>query len=388
MEKTLPVKRLKEGWIISLAALIVIVLLGLILTPILSSSNKKSIRITSTENLPMLKNLPKTYADIEPEKQDVKQDIKDPDPPVQISPSPPISYKPNVKYGLPVNIPPKPQALDMPVVEDIPVKEKPAVIIPIKRKVHFKPVRKVTVKPKKIEPTKLEKAVAKGVTSGIGFASFKAVKLKPKKKEARNSIKGSLKRPGSKYMIQAGTNISAITVSAINSDLPGHVIARVDRNVFNSVTGDHLLIPQSSKLIGNYSSNLKLNQKRIQVIWKEIKLPDGSTVDLGKGQPGVGNQGMSGVAGNVDNHFFSNAASIFSVALLNSSAKQISNASNGTLKDDVSGDVASDVANAGSDVFKEQIQLGPTIKIPIASKIKILIINDLEFEEAYNAEPF
>ena len=387
MEETLPVKRLKEGWIISLAALVVIVLLGLILTPILSSNNKKSIRITSTENLPMLKGLPKTYADIEPEKQDEKEEVKDPEPPVQISPSPPISYKPNVKYGLPVNIPPKPQTLDMPVVEDIPVKEKPAVIFPIKRKVHFKHARKVTVTPKKIEPTKLEKAVAKGVTSGIGFTSFKAVKSKPKKNN-KNSIKGSLKRSGSKYMIQAGTNISAITVSAINSDLPGHVIARVDLNVFDSVTGEHLLIPQSSKLIGNYSSNLKLNQKRIQVIWKEIKLPDGSTVDLGKGQPGVGNQGMSGVAGNVDNHFFSNAASIFSVALLNSSAKQISNASNGTLEDDVSGDVASDVANAGSDIFREQIQLGPTIKIPIGSKMKILIINDLEFEEAYNAEPF
>ena len=369
MEETLPVKRLKEGWIISLAALVVIVLLGLILTPILSSNNKKSIRITSTENLPMLKGLQKSYADVEPE----KEDIKDAELPVQISPSPPISYKPNVKYGLPVNIP---------------IKEKPVVITPINKKMQFKPARKVTIKPQKIEQTKLERAVAKGVTSGIGFASFKAVKSKPKKKEARDSIKGSLKRSGSKYMIQAGTNISAITVSAINSDLPGHVIARVDLNVFDSVTGEHLLIPQSSKLIGNYSSNLKLNQKRIQVIWKEIKLPDGSTVDLGKGQPGVGNQGMSGVAGTVDNHFFSNAASIFSVALLNSSAKQISNASNGTLEDDVSGDVASDVANAGSDIFREQIQLGPTIKIPIGSKMKILIINDLEFEEAYNAEPF
>ncbi len=360
MNKKHSVNTLKEGWIISLSALVVIVLLGLILTPILSSSNKKSIRTTSTENLPMLKNLPKNYTDIE--------EIKNPEPPV--------------------NGPPKPQAHDMPVVENIPVKEKPAVISPIRKKVRFKPARKVTVKSKKIEPTKLEKAVAKGMASGIGFASFKAAKSKPKKQEGRNSIKGSLKRPGSKYMIQAGTNISAITVSAINSDLPGHIIARVDRNVFDSVTGDHLLIPQSSKLIGNYSSNLKLNQKRIQVIWKEIKLPDGSTVDLGKGQPGVGNQGMSGVAGNVDNHFFSNAASIFSVALLNSSAKQISNASNGTLEDDVSGDVASDVANAGSDIFREQIQLGPTIKIPIASKIKILIVNDLEFEESYNAKPF
>ena len=341
MENKLPLKKINEPRVIIVSVVVILFLLGLVLKPILSKGeeSKKKIRLASTKNSSIIDGLPKSYADIEPENK-------------PISP-PPIE-------------PPKPT-----VQEEIQVKQNPTVII--------QPVKK--------EPSEFEKALMDGKTSGISFPGFKPVKKKLAK-ENRHSITVSLKKPGSKYLIQAGTSISAITVTAINSGLPGHIVARVNRNIYDNISGQFLLIPQGSKLIGSYGSSIKLNQKRIEISWREIKLPDGSTVDLGKGQPGIGLQGMSGISGDIDNHFLSNAFSIFSVALLHSTANQISKSNKGTLEGDVSEDVAGDVADAGSDIFRQQIQLGPTIKIPIGSPVKVLVVNDLEFKEPYNVKAF
>ena len=48
----------------------------------------------------------------------------------------------------------------------------------------------------------------------------------------------------------AGSVIAASLVTGLNSDLPGEVIAQVTENVFDSVTGQTLLIPQGARLIG------------------------------------------------------------------------------------------------------------------------------------------
>ena len=55
-------------------------------------------------------------------------------------------------------------------------------------------------------------------------------------------------------MIRAGFVIPAIMISGINSDLPGQVMAQVSQNVYDTATGNHLLIPQGTRLIGAYSS--------------------------------------------------------------------------------------------------------------------------------------
>ncbi|MBX9746632.1 MAG: hypothetical protein K2X34_07005, partial [Hyphomonadaceae bacterium] len=68
--------------------------------------------------------------------------------------------------------------------------------------------------------------------------------------------------PRSRYEIQAGHVIPAALVTALNSDLPGRVIAQVTSPVYDSVTGDHLLIPQGARLIGSYDSVVAFGQSR------------------------------------------------------------------------------------------------------------------------------
>src|ERR1700687_6095808 len=54
-------------------------------------------------------------------------------------------------------------------------------------------------------------------------------------------------------------------VSGIDSDLPGPILAQVSENVFDSATGQRLLIPQGSRLIGAYESAARYGQQRVQI---------------------------------------------------------------------------------------------------------------------------
>ena len=70
-------------------------------------------------------------------------------------------------------------------------------------------------------------------------------------------------------------------VTGINSDLPGNIIAQVSQNVFDTATGNHLLLPQGAKLFGVYDSRVIYGQERVLVAWNRVVFPDGSAVTLG-----------------------------------------------------------------------------------------------------------
>jgi type IV secretion system protein TrbI len=58
--------------------------------------------------------------------------------------------------------------------------------------------------------------------------------------------------------VQAGSVIAAGLITGMRSDFPGEVTAQVTENIYDSPTGRYLLIPQGSKLIGTYDSQVAL----------------------------------------------------------------------------------------------------------------------------------
>ena len=96
--------------------------------------------------------------------------------------------------------------------------------------------------------------------------------------ETRNS--GSLQLPASPYQVMAGTVIAGALVTGIQSDLPGDVIATVTEPVYDTATGKHLLIPQGSRILGRYNSQVSYGQSRVQVLWNRVILPDTSSLTL------------------------------------------------------------------------------------------------------------
>ncbi len=118
--------------------------------------------------------------------------------------------------------------------------------------------------------------------------------------ETRNS--GNLQLPASPYQVMAGTVIAAALVTGIKSDLPGEVIGTVTEPVYDSATGKHLLIPQGSRILGRYNSQVSYGQSRVQVVWNRIILPDTSSLTLDN-LIGSDPAGYAGLEDEVDWHW-------------------------------------------------------------------------------------
>jgi len=102
--------------------------------------------------------------------------------------------------------------------------------------------------------------------------------LRPDTRATRNT--GDLQLPASPYQVMAGTVIAGALVTGIKSDLPGDIIGTVTEPVYDTATGKHLLIPQGSRILGRYNSQVSYGQSRVQVVWNRIILPDTSSLTL------------------------------------------------------------------------------------------------------------
>jgi type IV secretion system protein VirB10 len=111
-----------------------------------------------------------------------------------------------------------------------------------------------------------------------------------------------LERPASHYLVQAGTVINAALIGGIRSDLPGNVTGQVTQHVYDSVTGRFLLIPQGSRLIGEYDSQISVGQKRVLVVWTRLILPNGHSIVLER-LTGADARGFAGLEDEVDHHW-------------------------------------------------------------------------------------
>jgi type IV secretion system protein TrbI len=110
-----------------------------------------------------------------------------------------------------------------------------------------------------------------------------------------------LQTPVSPYQLMAGTIIAASMISGLSSDLPGFVIAQVTENVFDSVSGRHLLVPQGSRLIGKYDNVVAFDQDRTLLVWQRIIMPNGSSVVIDN-LPATDTGGYAGLSDDVNLH--------------------------------------------------------------------------------------
>ncbi|MBS0156577.1 MAG: conjugal transfer protein TrbI [Nitrospira sp.] len=108
--------------------------------------------------------------------------------------------------------------------------------------------------------------------------------------------------PRAELVIQAGDVLPALMISEVNSMLPGQIVAQVSHHVYDTPTKTQLLIPQGTKLIGAYSSDVGYGQNAMLVAWQRLSYPDGKTLDLGS-MPGATGAGASGLTDLVNNHY-------------------------------------------------------------------------------------
>lgn len=108
--------------------------------------------------------------------------------------------------------------------------------------------------------------------------------------------------PASQYILQAGSVIPAILETKLTSNLPGDIVAIVNQDVYDSISGEYLLIPRGSKLIGEYNSSVSYGQEQLQAKFTRLIRPDGSSIIL-PNAPAADSMGSTGLEDEVDNHW-------------------------------------------------------------------------------------
>jgi type IV secretion system protein VirB10 len=210
---------------------------------------------------------------------------------------------------------------------------------------------------------------------------------KTRGRTVNNYLKSTRTPALGKYEVKMGWDIPAILEQGINSDLPGEVKALVRSNVYDTATGKYLLIPQGSRLVGVYDSQIAYGQNRLQVIWSRIIYPDGSSINL-DGMMGQDIQGMAGFHDKVDNHYkrlvgFALLTSVFTAGIELSQRQNTSLLSTPTVGQTASSAVGQQLGELGTEVTRKNLSIQPTVKIPIGYRFNVRVNRDILFETPY-----
>lgn len=188
----------------------------------------------------------------------------------------------------------------------------------------------------------------------------------------------------SAYELKEGTVIPAKLIAGVNSDLPGEVLAQVTRNVFDSSTGRYLLVPQGAKVVGTYNSNVSYGQRRVQIAWRRIIYPDGSSLDLGA-MPGVDQAGYTGLKDKVDNHYGRIFGGAIAVSLFGAgvqlSQPQAANGENISAQQTIAAQLGQQLGTLGGDIARRGLSIQPTITARPGMRVQILLTADLALRE-------
>lgn len=187
-----------------------------------------------------------------------------------------------------------------------------------------------------------------------------------------------LTEPISKYQLMAGTLLPALLLTGINSDLPGQILGQISQNVFDSVSGNHLLIPQGTKLLGEYDSRISYGQERVLVVWTRLVLPNGNSILL-EGMPGVDLSGYAGLTDQVNNHFGRLIKGVVFTSLLGAAAQTShgSNRLNPSFSELAVQGGADNLNQAGQQITRKNLQIQPTLEIRPGFRVNVFVTKDI-----------
>lgn len=187
------------------------------------------------------------------------------------------------------------------------------------------------------------------------------------------------------HVLAAGTVISATLMDNLDSELPGLVRAWVSNDVWDSDTMRTVVIPRGSQLLGEYASSSAAGQRRLQLTWTRVRLPDGRTVDLDNAL-GLDESGRVGVEGRRRNGFLT---AVFQTALLNMAGNIGNSASSSdaaTLAQAAQMAMGQSVSQVGSQYINDRLARGTVFRVDAGERINVQITRDFLFPDEYQQQ--
>jgi type IV secretion system protein TrbI len=184
-----------------------------------------------------------------------------------------------------------------------------------------------------------------------------------------------LTAPTHPHILQSGSIIAAALITGIRSDLPGQITAQVTQNVYDSPTGRILLIPQGSRLIGDYDADVAFGQSRVLLAWNRLILPDGRSITLER-QPGADPRGFAGLQDRTDYHW----GSVLKAALVSTVlgiGGEVGSGNDGNLVRAIRRGSQDSINRAGEQIVSRELNVRPTLTIRPGFQVRVIVTRDL-----------
>jgi type IV secretion system protein VirB10 len=192
-------------------------------------------------------------------------------------------------------------------------------------------------------------------------------------------LAAAVQHPRSPYEIKAGTLLPAVLITAINSDLPGPVVAQVREHVYDTVTGNTLLVPQGSRLIAQYDSMVAWGQERVLLCWNRLVLPNGDSLDL-QCMPAADLQGAAGLTDEVDEHWWRILKGATVATLLAATSTYVAGDTTGfnpTVTQTMARSASGEINQVGARITHANLNIQPTITVRPGFSVNVIVTKDM-----------
>jgi type IV secretion system protein VirB10 len=148
------------------------------------------------------------------------------------------------------------------------------------------------------------------------------------------------------HTVVQGTIIPAVLETAIDSELPGNVRAQVTEPVF-SFDGSRILFPAGTMLIGTFSNDVDIEQRRVLISWNRAVTPEGKSIGLASTD--VDPLGRAGTEGDVDNRYVKKIGAAAFISAI----------------------------DGGRGILDKYLSLPPILRVPQGKEIRVSVNRDL-----------
>lgn len=147
------------------------------------------------------------------------------------------------------------------------------------------------------------------------------------------------------------------------------------QNVYDSPTGRLLLIPQGSRLIGDYDADVAFGQNRVLLTWNRLILPDGRSIVLER-QPASDPSGYAGLQDGIDYHWGGVLKAALVSTLLGAGA-EFGSGSDSNLTRALRRGTQDSINRTGEQIVSRELGVKPTITIRPGYPVRVLVTRDL-----------
>ena len=191
-----------------------------------------------------------------------------------------------------------------------------------------------------------------------------------------------LTAPLSPYELKAGAVIPAVLLTGVDTSRAGPVVATVSQNVFDTISGRHLVLPQGARLIGRHEGESAYGDRRAFLVWDRLILPNGKSLILTE-EPGVDAQGAVGVRGTVDRRLTPLLiGTLFAGAIttLGQMARDGDDRARGGVLGDAGDAAAIEGSQVGGRLIDRELQVRPSVRLRPGAQVRVMITRDLILE--------